>query len=194
MRLFVAAALDVKIRESVGDAIEICRQQADLSSRSIKWIELANVHLTLAFLGEVTPEAATEVQAMIGRPWEQPAFCVGLSGAGAFPPAGPPRVIWLGFGAGGAELRTLHAEVETRLEPLGLRPERRPYHAHLTIGRVKRATPAVGARIRPALRVMKLPPMRWLVDRVVLYESRLSAAGASYRVLTHTTLRHTEGR
>ena len=121
MRLFVAAALDVQIRESVGDAIEICRQQADLSSRSIKWIELANVHLTLAFLGEVTPEAATEVQAMIGRPWKQPAFWVGLSGAGAFPPAGPPRVIWLGFGAGGAELRTLHAEVETRLEPLGLR-------------------------------------------------------------------------
>ena len=194
MRLFVAAALDVKIRESVGDAIEICRQQADLSSRSIKWIELANVHLTLAFLGEVTPEAATEVQAMIKRPWKQPAFWVGLSGAGAFPPAGPPRVIWLGFGAGGAGLRTLHAEVETRLEPLGLRPERRPYHAHLTIGRVKRVTPAVGARIRPALRVMKLPPMRWLVDRVVLYESRLSAAGPSYRVLTHTTLRHTEGR
>ena len=194
MRLFVAAALDVKIRESVGDAIGICRQHADLSSRSIKWIELANVHLTLAFLGEVAPEAVTEVHAMIGRPWKQPAFWVALSGAGAFPPAGLPRVIWLGLGAGGAELRTLYAEVETRLEPLGLRPERRPYHAHLTIGRIKRATPAVGARIRPALRVVKLPPMRWLVDRVVLYESRLSSTGASYRVLTHTTLRHTEGR
>ena len=194
MRLFVAAALDVKIRESVGDAIGICGQHADLRSGSIKWIELANVHLTLAFLGEVAPEAATEVQAMFGRPWRKSAFWVALSGAGAFPPAGLPRVVWLGVGGGGAELRTLHAEVETRLEPLGLRPERRPYHPHLTIGRVKRATPAVGARIRSALRVVKLPPMRWLVDRVVLYESRLSSAGASYRVLTHTTLRHTEGQ
>ena len=194
MRLFIAAALDVKLLESVGDAIGIIRQHADLSSRSIKWIELANVHLTLTFLGEVAPEAATELQAMIGRPWKQPAFWVALSGAGAFPPAGPPRVIWLGLGAGGSELRTLHAEVETRLDPLGLRPAYRPYHAHLTIGRVKRATPAVGVRMRPALRHVKLPPMRWLVDRVVLYESRLSSVGASYRVLTHATLRHTEGR
>ena len=178
MRLFVAVALDVKTREGVGDAIGVCRQHADVRSGSIKWIEPASLHLTLAFLGEVAPEAASEVQAILGRPWRQPAFWAALSGAGAFPLAGIPRVIWLGLGAGGVELRTLHAEVETRLEPLGLCPERRPYHAHLTIGRVKRATPAVGARIRAALRVVTFRPMRWLVDRVVLYESQLSSAGA----------------
>ena len=193
MRLFVAAALDVKTREGVGDVIGACRQHADVRSGSIKWIEPASLHLTLAFLGEVAPEAVSEVQATLGRPWRQPAFWVALSGAGAFPLAGIPRVIWFGLAAGGAELRTLHAEVETRMEPLGLRPERRPYHAHLTIGRVKRATPAVGARIRDALRAVTLPPIRWLVDRVVLYESRLSSAGGSYYVLSHTTLRHTEG-
>ena len=194
MRLFVAAALDVKIREGVGDATGVCREHADVRSGSIIWIEPASLHLTLVFLGEVAPEAATEVQAILGRPWRQSAFWAALSGAGAFPMAGIPRVIWLGLGAGGAELRMLHAEVETRLEPLGFRPERGLYHAHLTIGRVKRVTPAVGAGIRDALRAVKFRPMRWLVDRVVLYESRLSSTGASYHVLTHTTLRHTEGR
>ena len=90
MRLFVAAALDVKTREGVGDMIGACRQHAEVRSGSIKWIEPASLHLTLAFLGEVAPEAVSEVQATLGRPWRQPAFWVALSGQGRSPWRGSP--------------------------------------------------------------------------------------------------------
>ena len=194
MRLFVGAALDDTTRRSVGAAIRVYRQQAGGAGASIKWVKLANVHLTLAFLGEIASQPADEIVAALREPWCQPAFSATLSGAGVFPSTGTPSVLWIGVSEGVTPLRALLEEVEARLAARVVRPMRRSYQPHLTIGRVRHATPVVGARIRDALRTAEVPPMPWDVDRVVLYQSRLSARGASYHVLADFTLGHTEGR
>ena len=79
-------------------------------------------------------------------------------------------------------------EVRERLAPFGFALDRRPYHVHLTLGRVKRASLASGTQIREALDSVDIPSSRWPVDRVVLVESRLSSAGAFYRVLGESPL------
>ena len=195
MRLFVGAALDDITRRSVGDAIRVYRQHAEGPGASITWVKPANVHLTLAFLGEIAPQPADEIVAALREPWCQPVFSATLSGAGVFPSTGTPSVLWIGVSEGVTPLRALLEEVEARLQAARVvRPKRRSYQPHLTIGRVKHATSVVGARIRDALRTAEVPPVPWAVDRVVLYQSRLSARGASYHVLADFTLGHTEGR
>jgi 2'-5' RNA ligase len=63
--------------------------------------------------------------------------------------------------------------VGERLAPLGHPPEARPYHAHLTLARLK--VPA-GVRL-PAVTSVGQP---WRVDAVTVYESVLRRSGAEY--------------
>ena len=216
MRLFVAAPLDSATREAVAGAIDRVRRLPVFRTASVRWIEPGNLHLTLQFLGETSPETAAAVVEALGAAAGRPPFRAALGPAGLFPAHGPPRVLWLGIGAGGAELAALREAVGRRLSPLGWRPDGRPYRAHLTIGRLRparpaarraparKSSPAAPIAVQPTLPEVRAverrrlleaglgaiapPAAAWVVDRVVLMESRLSSAGAAYRVVSEVRL------
>lgn len=92
---------------------------------------------------------------------------------------GAPRVLWTAVERGAEPLVRLAREVNARLDRFDLRPEERPFRAHLTLARFKRSP---SPRLRDALSNVaagwSFPECR--VEQVVLYESRLSPQGASY--------------
>lgn len=150
-----------------------------LSSR-ISWTRPGNGHLTLKFLGDVAQERLPElVQALRGVSFAPFALAVGR--AGAFPPAGRggPRALWVGLRLGEAESARLAAQIGQALEPLGFAPEKRPFSAHLTLGRVK--APAPGDDW--ALVERSVAGERWPVAEIngfVLWRSVLGPGGPQY--------------
>jgi 2'-5' RNA ligase len=188
MRVFVAVELAAASRQAVGTFISSLRGHAAFSSTSIKWVAPSNLHITLRFIGEVPTTELGQVGAVVESPFRQPAFHATLETCGLFPPRGAPRVLWLGAREGAAQLCALHDEATRRLEACGVAAPMRPFHPHATIGRMKRAGRADAGLIRTVLDTIPVDVPRWLVGRVVLYESRLSAAGASYHLLTSGAL------
>ena len=91
----------------------------------------------------VAETRAAAVLAALDRPFPFPSFSLGLGGLGAFPSSGMPRVVWLGVRDGTDSIANIHGEIAARLQPLGFAAERRPFSAHLTIGRVKSARAGV---------------------------------------------------
>jgi 2'-5' RNA ligase len=89
--------------------------------------------------------------------------------------------------AGADRVTEVQAEVERRLAPLGFPTEKRPFQAHLTLGRFR--TP--GDRgARAAVGTAGIGEVgRCLVDRVMLYQSRLSPKGANYTPIAAGPLR-----
>lgn len=177
MRLFIAIDLDEPAREA------ICAEQARLmkalgTGRAIRWVKPADMHLTLAFIGEAD-EARTAAVVEIVRPAVPSApFTAALEGLGLFPPRGAPSVIWLGIGHGAAEVVAVQRVVSGRLEAIGIAPDRRPYHPHVTLGRWRTATPADRQRALAAERGGEIA--RSAVTSVTVYESRLSSGGAAH--------------
>lgn len=129
-------------------------------------------HLTLQFLGNRADVDA--VAAVLASP-TVPAGAARLGGIGAFPNARRARVVWVGVTEGGDLFTALAREVGERLAPLGHEPEDRPFHAHLTIARLK--TPA---DVRGIVDVESVVGPAWLVDAITLYESRTRPSGAEY--------------
>jgi 2'-5' RNA ligase len=159
-RAFVA----VRPPDDVLDAIRVEIPDARLTTRD-QW------HVTLQFLGN-----RAEVDA-IGHALEGidvPAGEVQLRGLGAFPSPKRAAVVWIRVVSERDVCGELAAEVGRRLRPLGHEPEDRPFHAHLTVARLK--TPR---DLRP-LRGDEAFGRPWLVDEVVVYESRLRRSGAEY--------------
>ena len=184
-RCFVALALPAELREAV--AGHFAREGRGI--HGVRWVPAANLHLTLQFLGEVEAERIPSLrEALESAVAGHAAFRLGLRGAGAFPSAERPRVLWVGAGEGAAEASALAASVATALAPLGFAPEERPFVPHLTVGRV-----AAPPRDRgPLRRLIEMARDRdWggcLVPAAHLLRSELFPAGPIYSILHEARL------
>jgi RNA 2',3'-cyclic 3'-phosphodiesterase len=187
MRLFVAAELDEIVRARAAAVTARLRAAADSDGRgAVSWVAPANLHFTLRFIGEVDAGVAARVAARLAPGFELPAFEVSVGGVGTFPTSGPPRVVWLGVSEGDGGLAALAGAVNDRFDSIGLPREQRSFRAHLTIGRVK--GPA-GPRFREALAAARDSVVgRCAIDRVTLFESRLSPRGSTYSVVATSRL------
>ncbi len=174
MRLFIAIPLSDPLHEAL-DAL-----QADLRAASgpVSWVKPGNIHLTLKFLGEVSPTREGAVrEAMVEGVAGVSPFTLRAGGSGVFPGERNPRVLWVGLRAGGPEAAALAARVEAACAARGFPGEDRPLRAHLTLGRV-RARTGLEATMRRLQAHAGEDLGEMTVERIVLFESRLHPAGA----------------
>ncbi len=191
MRLFVAAEPTPPVRAAAAAAAGRLRHHLDAAGagHGLRWVPEENLHLTVWFLGEVSEARAAAVLDTLSAPLHVPAFDLHLSGFGAFPPSGPPRVLWLGVTSGIDELARAHDEVGERLAPWGFPPAGRAYSAHLTIARVKEAPHGrARAALRQALLAEDADAGRCRIDALTVFRSRTAPAGAVYEALLRVPL------
>lgn len=187
MRIFIGIELDDAVRASAAAIAASLRER--LGARlDARWIPADNLHITLWFVGEVAEDRAEEILRAVGQPFTEESFDVHISGAGAFPSSGAPRVFWVGVTSGAEGLARLHAEIAVRLRPLGLEPERRRYSAHLTVARVKELRGRDDRQLRAALRAIAADAGTFRVRAVTVFRSRPSPKGATYEALVRVPL------
>jgi 2'-5' RNA ligase len=190
VRLFVGIELDDAVTAAAADAaLELKSRLRALSPGfSARWIDRANLHITLWFIGEVVDERAAAMTGALRSPFDVAPFRLELGGCGAFPPAGAPRILWIGTTGGADPMRELHGRIESRLVPLGFEAERRLYTPHLTIARVKDPGRATGRAVREAIATVPGVCGESAVTAVTLFRSRLSPRGAVYEPLLRVPL------
>jgi 2'-5' RNA ligase len=186
MRLFVAADLPEAVRRAL--AAEQARIKAALagSAASLKWVQPEHAHLTLVFIGNVDDARVPAVVDALGADIDLPAFGATFEGAGAFPPRGAPRVLWIGIGSGARELVALQHTIATRVAALGLAIEDRAFHPHLTLARWRESRPADRGRALAAAPRGVVAAAH--IDGATLYQSRLSPSGPTYTALARANL------
>jgi 2'-5' RNA ligase len=174
MRLFAAVPLPAEAYEVAAARLRALRELG----WPVRWVREEGLHLTLKFFGEVTTDRLDTIVEMLE-------FCaqglkpitLAVTGAGVFPHARVPRVIRLDVSPA-PELELLQDRIERGGEGIGFPPEGRPFHPHITLGRVRE-----GHRLPPgALEELMRPVARapFVADRMVLFESRLGPRGPHY--------------
>lgn len=187
-RLFVALDPPDAVRRRVAALQAELRRAAGAAAAAVRWVEPANVHVTLQFLGAVPAErvaavlAALAAAAAAARP-----LALEVKGAGAFPSARRARVVWLALGGETPPLAALAAEVGRRLAPLGYAPEDRPFSPHLTVGRARdgRGAPGLAGALAA---VSAADGVTWRAAELVLFESHLSPRGPRYEAAARLPL------
>ena len=98
------------------------------------------MHLTLHFLGEITPQNDESVRTALASV-KASEFTITISGVGRFPPDGQATVLWAGIESS-PPLLALHDSVGAALAAaIGFRPEDRPYAPHITLARLNSPAP-----------------------------------------------------
>ena len=184
MRLFIAVILSARTRDAIQSAID----EFPVKNPPWRWVSPDNWHLTLKFLGATEPARVSALmQELDGVAREHRAFEMTMGALGGFPNLRNPRVLFYQIEQGARELEVLAADVDAAVEKaLGLEREKRRFHAHVTVARVKEAlSPEVSARFA---RVPALTEAVTRVDSFELMESRLARTGATYSVVKEFAL------
>ena len=180
MRAFIAVDLAPEIKTVLSDLL---RKLKRIAPPAIHWAREESMHVTLKFLGEIDENQAAGISRVIATiAGETPAFSLTVRGAGTFPPSPrPPRVLWVGLEEC-PPLLALQANLEAALEARGFPREKRPFHPHLTLGRIK-APGGLGAVLEA---VRKNETSLWgemTAGELVLFRSLLRPSGAEYTPL-----------
>jgi 2'-5' RNA ligase len=181
-RMFLAVDVSEPVREALGRLSSRLRSCMDPRFRA-SWVRPERMHLTLHFFEDADAEIEERIRAALSEPLRQAAFDLSFEGIGVFPKSGPPRVLWLGIRDGRSQLSDLHDTL--RLKPDIPRDRNLAFAPHLTLARFKDRVPR-----RQLDEITSIPaaagPCR--IDRVTLYESRLSPAGPLYTRLAEAPL------
>lgn len=177
-RCFIAVGLVDPARSAVAEYLAHLRATVP----GVSWARPEQLHLTLKFLGNVSPSRLPALEARLAdalRAFGADALDVG--GVGAFPNLARPQVVWVGVRA--PRLAALADAVETSCVAEGFAPEPRTFRPHVTLGRVRergrRAPPELDLLARDGARTFGTSPLR----EVTLFRSVLGAGGARHSAL-----------
>ena len=188
-RTFIALELNEALQRFLGEIISSAAHELP----DLRWVDPAGIHLTLAFLGELTDEqlesviAATQVAVRQAVPFK---YC--LKGLGIFGSSHQPRVIWMGIKdlpsgqIQGSPLQQLHRVLTKELELHGFEVEKRPFSPHLTLARNKRPLSLdEQQRLQRLLHSNQAGASSSIyhVNNLCVMKSELSRAGAKYTCL-----------
>ena len=188
VRAFIALELPTFLQDAIH--LSTASLQKKLGPDLIRWTTPHNVHLTLKFLGDVSPANMDILKQMLTMESAQhSAFDIHVEGIGSFPNPKRPRVLWVGLNAP-ATLSSLARGIETASAKLGYPTEERGFSPHLTIGRVRQNVPAAGLqKIRTALEETKVGNLGMAhIDAINLYKSELQPGGSVYTRLFSASL------
>lgn len=184
IRAFIALDIPVSVKSAI---LEI-QDELKTNKFTIKWVRPENMHLTLRFLGDISPDAPAHIkrQMALAAADIEP-FTLRATGVGAFPHTRRPRVVITEVGGDCTPLKNLKSNLDRLLEPLGFPKESKAFRGHLTLGRVKGSIDSrrFSQAISPLCEFETHP---FTVNRFLLYGSDLKPTGPVYTKLAEAVL------
>lgn len=179
----VRAFIAIEMPRLVVDIVRHSQQALERGGVYLRWVRPENVHLTLRFLGDISTGTIAGIRSALEH------LAVGVSpfnlqvkGAGVYPGAARPRVVWLGLDGQVDRLVDLYSRLSLLLFQQGIPEENRPFRGHLTIGRVKDRIDADRLKVQMAgLKIIESRP--FAVERICLFKSDLKPGGPVYSPL-----------
>jgi RNA 2',3'-cyclic 3'-phosphodiesterase len=185
VRVFVAVDPGAELLAKVG---ELLREVSPLAPTA-KWVDPAGLHITLAFMGEITEErlplviAAAGSAAALHKP-----LALRIEKGSAFGTRRRPRVLTLGVTGEVNALGAIHRDLEQALlVSTGYVPEDRPFEPHLTLARSRdpRGDPALDACAQ-AIRDVDFGETQ--IAEIIVYQSEITPKGTLYTAIARVPL------
>jgi 2'-5' RNA ligase len=189
IRSFIA----IELPEEVKTGLRRLQTELKLPEHTfVKWVAPESVHLTLKFLGNISPQKVAEITGVM----EQASQGVGpfqleVTEVGAFPNLRQPRVLWLGIKGAIDKLVAWQQRIDSGLVPLGFAKETRAFTPHLTLARLRDGT-LPKDRLGFGELITKTPVQvsyKVNVNSLSLMKSQLLPGGAVYSRLTEVKLK-----
>jgi len=142
-----------------------------------RWIDPENYHITLRFIGDIDAATAHDIYDSLGEVNRRP-FMVSLDTISTFG-GGKPRAVFA-RAVPSPDLADLQADHERRVRRAGIPPESRKFTPHVTLARLRDASPIDVADYLSTRGMFR--SIHFVARRFVLFSARDSIGGGPYIV------------
>ncbi|MFA6130825.1 MAG: RNA 2',3'-cyclic phosphodiesterase [Patescibacteria group bacterium] len=182
-RLFLAIPLPIEVRKEIAAIAGHVHEQLRFSK--VSWVPIENYHITLHFLGEFPKESQSDFVLALREKIYPNSFEIRLKEIGAFPSKKNPQTIFVETTIH-PSLLGLRKRVGDVLASFGWSIDRRVWHSHVTIGRVKKRSEV----LQPEK--ISVPPTYFSVRSFQLMKSTLGHEGSAYEIVSRFRLEDKE--
>jgi RNA 2',3'-cyclic 3'-phosphodiesterase len=165
-RFFVAIDLPESTRQLLANL--------DPNIRGMRWTEASQMHLTLSFFSDVPENVDLRLREKLTA-IQFGGFFLPVNGVGSFSAKGTPKIVWIGVGKAHPHLFQIYKRVQDAALAVGLEPELRPWHPHITIARCRDVSTQALRKFLQSNAGFDAGLIR--VDAFHLYSSKLTPAG-----------------
>lgn len=167
----------------IPEAIKTCLLQVKTQVAGARWQNRGQLHLTLAFLGQVEDQQVA-VARDLAKGITQSPFELNVQGLGCFGSPEKPKILWAGVSPENA-LRELQKNLATALTDNGFTLENPSFKPHITLSRFRHPAGSVASLLESYQDTLfGLMP----VQGFVLYESTPGPGGSVYTVVKRFAL------
>jgi len=187
LRAFVAIIIPPEIKKAIASQTASLQK---VTGHAVRWVPADNIHLTLKFLGDISPSSVELLsEALVAECSQHTPFELVVGGLGCFPNPRRPSVIWIGLDAPTC-LGQLQHRIESTCAYLGYDPEEKSFSPHLTIGRVREQAGSTEIKhIQVALESKNIGTLgSFTVGDIHLFKSDLQPSGPIYTSLSSAGL------
>ncbi len=147
-----------------------------------RWIKPENFHITLKFIGNVEEEKIPEIQKILEKYLDKlEDLNIEIKGLGAFPNIKNPKILFAKVEDKDGILKKLNAEIEEKLQELGIKKELKPFTPHITLKRIKEVN--VEKFIEKVKKFENLHFGKQKKGKINLIESITAPKGAVYKII-----------
>jgi len=187
LRTFIALEIENSIKNYIQQIQDKIRE-----TNSVKgsWVSKENIHLTLKFLGDTQLQKVESIKKSLDTVFKDiNKISCNLEEIGTFPSTRFPRVLWVGIDKGKKIIADYVDRLENSLLKLHFAKEKRGFQSHITICRVKQisAPDLLASTIQEINKTFTC--VDFIIDKVILFESRLTPQGSIYSPLHISNLK-----
>ena len=183
MRIFIG----IKMPEEIVAAISQKLKPLKKLSTHIRWVKTDNIHLSIKFIGEVSPNKCSEIcHTLTTTPLNIKPFKTNITGWGKFGRQGQLNIFWAGMEYS-PSLEKLYSQVEDLTAGLSIERESRNYTPHITLGRNKtlfNLKQVVSFIDKYADQTIS--PLA--INKFQVFQSELSSSGPTYTIMQEIPL------
>lgn len=175
MRAFISLELPEKVKKEISQ-IQNQLQKVGVQAR---WVKPEIAHLTLAFLGSITPNKIEVTEKILEEvAGEIKPAKLKLAKLGFFPSAEKARIIFIDLSGELGKLSMLSLKIRKRLKKEEVWFDKKPFVAHATLGRVKKRQ-----NLAYLIDGVKMERVEFVASKVCLNKSTLTETGPVYQEL-----------
>ncbi len=179
-RIFLALKLPPELRELLALKQAGWKREA---GRKIRWIPPDNLHVTLKFIGETGEGRVRDIIGICDTLFANlSSIDLVVDRTGIFPEPRRPRILWAGVSDRDKRLALLRDSIETGLADLGIPVEKRKFHPHVTVARVRRPRDMAEGFKKTFLTTL-FSDNRFKADGITLFRSMLQPSGPRYEAV-----------
>ncbi len=183
--MFIRSFCAIRLPPAIRDRLTACMMTLRDTPVRAAWCRNDQLHVTLTFHGDQPESRIQDLTDLLPQALDGfSPFEIAVQGVGFFGRPHAPRVIWAGVANGSDRLVALQQAVATAAVAAGIDIEARPYHPHITLGRIRRADPQARHDLIHAVQAVETADFGILrIDQVDVMRSELTADGACHHLV-----------